>query len=108
MWIGFTFHWYVQLWRDGPLMTALQNSLIVAGFSTVFSVLLGTAGAWLLHRYRFPLGRTLLGLVYVPIVIPDVIMGISLLILFSFLATHAADWPILVRHHVRPGLGLLR
>jgi spermidine/putrescine transport system permease protein len=50
---------------------------------TVLSVLLGTAGAWLSYRYRFPLGRPILSLIYLPILMPDVIMGISLLILFS-------------------------
>src|SRR2546423_5482097 len=87
---GFTFDWYRQLWHNAALIDALNNSLIIAGVTTVLSVILGTAAAWLLYRYRFPFGRTVLGLIYVPIVIPEVIMGISLLMLFAMVSQHVA------------------
>jgi spermidine/putrescine transport system permease protein len=83
VWTGATTHWYVQLLHDPQLIPALKNSLILASVATVLSVFLGTAGAWLSYRYRFPLGRPILSLIYLPILMPDVIMGISLLILFS-------------------------
>jgi spermidine/putrescine transport system permease protein len=83
VWTGSTTHWYRQLLYDPELIPALKNSLLLATVTTVVSVLLGTAGAWLSHRYRFPLGRAILSLIYLPILMPDVIMGISLLILFS-------------------------
>lgn len=83
LWEGFTFKWFVQLWENRPLIRALNNSLIIAAFSTVFSVLLGTGGAWLLFRYRFPWNRAIQMLIFVPMVIPEIIMGISLLIFFT-------------------------
>ncbi|RYF49052.1 MAG: hypothetical protein EOO38_08805 [Cytophagaceae bacterium] len=58
-WEGFTLEWYERLRTDTVLLTALQNSLIIASVSTVLAVLLGTTGAWLLYRYRFPLTRAL-------------------------------------------------
>ena len=82
-WEGFTLEWYERLRSDSVLITALKNSLIVAGASTVASVVLGTTAAWLLHRYRFPLTRALSTLIFIPMVIPEIIMGISLLILFA-------------------------
>src|SRR5262245_46022243 len=78
-WEGFTWQWYEQVWSHAPLMQVLRNSLIVAGITTVISVLLGTLGAWLLHRYRFRGARAVQTLVAVPIMMPEIIMGVSLL-----------------------------
>jgi spermidine/putrescine transport system permease protein len=92
VWTGFTFDWYVSLWHNGPLIDALKNSLIIASITTVLSVLLGTIGAWLLHRYRFPMFKPLSTLIFVPIVIPEVIMGVSLLIFFTVIAGPLNGW----------------
>ena len=92
VWTGFTFDWYVSLWHNGPLIDALKNSLIIASITTVLSVFLGTTGAWLLHRYRFPLLKTLSTLIFVPMVIPEIIMGVSLLIFFSVISGPLNDW----------------
>jgi len=81
-WMGFTVRWYRELWADRPLLTALENSLLVAVAATVISVLLGTGGAWLLHRYRFPGAGTIRTLVAIPIAMPEVLMGVSLLVFF--------------------------
>jgi spermidine/putrescine transport system permease protein len=82
-WEGFTFEWYEKLLSDTVLITSLKNSLIVASGTTVLSVGLGTAGAWLLHRYRFPLTKAIGSLVFIPMVVPEIVLGISLLILFT-------------------------
>lgn len=86
VWQGFTLDWYRQLCHNQPLIGSLYNSLIIAAVTTVLSVFLGTAAAWLLYRYRLPMGKTILSLIYVPIVIPEVVMGVSLLILFATLS----------------------
>ncbi len=92
IWGGFSFEWYVRLWRNTPLIDAATNSLIIAAVTTVFSVILGTLGAWLLYRYKFPALRSLGTLIFIPMVIPEVIMGVSLLILFTVLATPLNEW----------------
>jgi spermidine/putrescine transport system permease protein len=91
-WTGFTFDWYVRLWHNGPLIDALKNSVIIASITTVLSVLLGTAGAWLLFRYRFPLLKPLTTLIFVPVVIPEIIMGVSLLIFFTLVCGPLNAW----------------
>jgi spermidine/putrescine transport system permease protein len=83
VWEGFTFEWYGRLWDDTRIARALKNSLVVASFTTVLSVVLGTVGAWLLHRYRYRFGSTLQTLIAVPMIMPEIVMGISLLILFT-------------------------
>jgi len=81
-WEGFTFRWYYALFRNSTIMSAFQNSLVVALATTCLSTLLGTAGAWMLYRYRFPYQRVIGLLIFIPIVMPEVLMGVSLLVLF--------------------------
>ena len=83
-WTGFTLRWYGELFRDADLLEALKHSLVVATATTVLSTALGTAGAWLLHRYRLPrgIGGPLGGLILVPMLVPEVLMGVSLLLWF--------------------------
>jgi spermidine/putrescine transport system permease protein len=81
-WGGLTTKWYEQLFRNTSLLQVFQNSLVVAVTTTVLSTILGTLGAWLLHRYRYPMARTLGTLVFIPMAIPEVLMGASLLTLF--------------------------
>lgn len=83
VWQGFTFDWYVRVWQNAPLLRAAQNSLIIACISTALSVILGTTGAWLLHRYRFRGAGSIQTLTAIPMVMPEILMGISLLIFFS-------------------------
>jgi spermidine/putrescine transport system permease protein len=70
----------------------LNNSLIVALAATVLAVPLGTGGAWLLYRYRFPGRRFIDALVFIPVVIPEIIMGVSLLIFFVVVFGWGNQW----------------
>ena len=98
-WTGFTFDWYRKLAESDSLIEAMHNSLIIATATTILSVFFGTIGAWLLYRYRYPALRALNTLIFIPMVIPEIIMGVSLMILFSTLATPLTDllikldWP---------------
>ena len=86
-WTGFTWRWYGRLFADESLFDALRNSLFIAAMVTVVSTALGTAGGWLLHRYRLPraVGGALGPLILVPMLLPEVLMGVSLLLWFVFL-----------------------
>ena len=86
-WTGFTLRWYGELCRDADLLAALRHSLVIATATTLLSTILGTAGAWLLHRYRLPraVGGPLTGLILVPMLVPEVLMGVSLLLWFVLL-----------------------
>jgi spermidine/putrescine transport system permease protein len=98
LWEGFTLQWYAALWHDGPLVQSLGNSLIVAVITTAISVLLGTGGAWLLYRHRFPRVRLLMILVLTPMIIPEVIMGVSLLMLFVTIGLELGYATIIISH----------
>jgi spermidine/putrescine transport system permease protein len=92
LWEGFSVRWYGELWRNTQLLDAMKNSLIVATATTALSAPLGTSGAWLLYRYRFPARGILRTLIYVPVAAPEVVMGASLLALFSVAAGPLNHW----------------
>lgn len=92
-WEGFTLDWYRSLPVNRSLMTAAKNSLLIASITTLLSVLLGTLGAWMLHQYRYRLRQTINLLILVPVVMPEIITGISLLIFFA-LINDAGNWLI--------------
>lgn len=81
-WKGFTFNWYMKLFSDKNIWMALSNTLIIAVCSTLVAVIIGTAAAFALYRYKSRLQVVHNILVYSPLVIPDILMGISLLLFF--------------------------
>lgn len=89
---GFTLDWYARLFSNDRIGDYLVNTLIVAVVSTLVSTILGTLLAVGLVRYRFRLQNALRYLLYVPVVVPDVVMGISLLLLFDTIRD-AVGWP---------------
>lgn len=82
-WGGFTLDWYRDFWNNEELTDSLWVSLEVAAWSTVISVVLGTLAALSLERFTFRGQRVFDALLYLPIIIPDVTMGIMMLIFFS-------------------------
>ena len=80
---GFTTQWYAQMLGDEEMLRALINSLEVGAVTSLFSTLLGTLAAKALTRYRVPGGGALLAFTSLPLFIPDIVLGISLLILLN-------------------------
>jgi len=84
IWGGFSLRWYDQMLGNQQLMNALKNSIVIALWSTVIATVLGTAAALSLDRYRRWVGRGAFdGLLYLPIIIPDVTMAVMLLLWFT-------------------------
>jgi spermidine/putrescine transport system permease protein len=81
-WEGFTLHWYSVLFNDAQILLATRNTLLIAVISTLIATIIGTMAALAMHRYRFPFYNTSETVMYIPIVIPEVVMGISLLVFF--------------------------
>lgn len=98
-WEGFTMQWYSALLSNKPIVTAFQNSLVVACVTTVLATALGTIGAWMLYRYRFPFQRAIGLLIFVPMVMPEVLMGVSLLVLFVQLLSIPLGFTTLIISH---------
>lgn len=98
IWSGFTLKWYVRLLHERELWLALKNSLIVGISATVVSTIIGTIAAFAIHRYHTPLQRTHYALVYIPLVMPDILMGISLLLFFVILNIPLGLFTVFIAH----------
>ena len=98
VWEHFTLVWYQRLWSDAPLLRATQNSLVIAAVVTVVSVLLGTGGGWLLHRYRFHVDGGLRTLVAIPMAMPEILMGVGLLVFFARIGLESGFTTVIVGH----------
>lgn len=85
VWGGFTTEWYRGLLESSEKVGAAENTLVLAIVSTIGSTLLGTLLGYGLSRYAFPGKKLFSWLMYVPVVIPDIVMAVALLLFFSLL-----------------------
>ena len=93
VWGGFSTRWYAELFQDSQVLDAAKLSLQIAASSATIALLLGVAAAMTLVRFRWFSGRTwLAGMVAAPLVMPEVITGLSLLLLFVAL-DNWLGWP---------------
>jgi spermidine/putrescine transport system permease protein len=88
VWRGFTWKYYEKAWNNDSLFEAFTNSLSIAFFSTIISTVLGTMVAVMLWRFRFPFKGAYEGVMALPIVIPEICMGIAMLVFFA-----RVGWP---------------
>lgn len=77
------FHWFCELSKDSDVIEAARNTLTIALVSTLISTIIGTMAALALQRYEFKLKPFSQLSLYIPIVIPEIVMGIGILTLFS-------------------------
>jgi spermidine/putrescine transport system permease protein len=81
------FHWFCELSKNKEVLEAAKNTLTIATISTLTSTIIGTMAALSLQRYNFRLKVFSQVSLYIPIVIPEIVMGIGILVLFSQLFT---------------------
>ena len=98
-WTGFSLRWYEALFNDHSVINATMNTLFVAVAATVFSTIIGTLAAWVLNAYKNDnMQKMHYGLIYAPLVIPDVLMGISLLLMFVSLKIELGLATVIMAH----------
>lgn len=82
-WKGFSFEWYGKLFDNTELLHAFANTMELALISMVLATMIGTLAAVGMYKYKFR-GKALIdGLLYIPVVIPEIVLGIALLSLFA-------------------------
>lgn len=82
-WKGFTFDWYLKLFDNAPLLESFGNTMIIALCSTLLAIIVGTIAAVGMYKYKFAGKNIIDGLLYIPVVIPEIVLGIALLTLFT-------------------------
>lgn len=95
---GPTLDWYRRLFEHREIWPAVVNSLVIAVGATLVSVVLGTTAAIALHRYKSRLQRLHYGLIYTPLVVPEILMGISLLLFFAAVGLELGLFSIFLAH----------
>jgi spermidine/putrescine transport system permease protein len=94
-WVGFTLDWYRKLFANEEMLNAAWNSLVIGLTASSISTVLGTMAGYAMHRYKL---RVLPVLVLAPIAIPEILMGVSLLIFFVMINLTLGLWSIALAH----------
>ena len=76
-WVGFTTKWYDKLLTNSALLDCLWYSIIIAILSTVISVVIGTIGAIGLKKYEFKVKRLVNNMLYIPIIVPEIVLAVA-------------------------------
>ncbi len=97
-WGGFTFKWYEKFWNNDGLMTAALNSLTVSIVAATVATVIGTLAAVALHRYQFKGKALLSSMVFVSMLTPEIVMAISLLIVFMALGIKLGFVSLVIGH----------
>ena len=94
----FTLKWYKELLSNTTLIEAFRNTIIIAVTSTVISTILGTISAVGLNKYDFKGKGFINSLIYIPIVIPEIVLGISLLSVYTLFHLELGITSIIIAH----------
>ena len=97
-WQGFTIDWWQQLFADSDIWQVVLNTLIVALVSTAFATVIGTLGAVGMVRHEFKGKQLLNSAVYVPIVIPEIVLAVALLCIYIKIDFPLGLWSIILGH----------
>lgn len=98
VWDGFSLKWYQVLFRDSDMWEALRNSLFLAGTSCFFAVIIGTTGALGMYKKQRKTDRVIAGLSLFPIMIPEIILGMVFLAVFSFMNLPMGMLTLIIAH----------
>lgn len=99
-WEGFTLDWYVKLFQDSRILTALKNSLIVGLTAVGIAAVIGTLMAVGLAKYRFRGKGLYQGVAYLPLIIPDIAIAVATLVFLAAVAIPLSLWTIVASHVV--------
>ncbi|WP_420559973.1 ABC transporter permease [Tepidicaulis sp.] len=95
VWRGFTLKYYEKALENDELIEAFTNSLTIAFFTTIVSVILAALAAYVLWRFRFPFKAAYEGAVALPIVIPEICMGVAMMAFFARIGWPSdLPWPL--------------
>lgn len=100
VWEGFTLDWYRRLARNERLLGSVRNSLLVASITTGAATVLGTLAALALARYRFRGKGSTEAVLFLPVILPEVVLGAALLTFFGAVELRLSLWTVVIAHVV--------
>ena len=97
-WTGFTFSWYLKLFQDQNIINALKVTLSVAVIATIASVIIGTLGAIGMFSMSKGWFNLLSAVSNIPMTMPDIVTGVSLMLMFVFMKIPLGRWTMILAH----------
>lgn len=98
VWQGFTLKWYAGLFNNKEVLEAMWSTLFIGLSSALISTMIGTLAAVGMYKYNFK-GKTVLdGMLYVPVIIPEIVMGIALLMFFAQIKLPLGNLTLIMAH----------
>lgn len=97
-WDGFTLKWYVELFQDRQILSALYYTLVIAVLSSIIATAIGTAAAIGIHNMKKLPRAVVMNLTYLPVLNPDIVTGIALMLLFIFVKLKLGFISLLLAH----------
>lgn len=98
VWAGFTLKWYIELFKDANILKALYNTILIAVLSSIISTILGTFAAIGISEMPGISKKVVLNLNYLPVLNPDIVTAVSLMVLFRFLRLEFGFITMLLSH----------
>ena len=97
-WGGFSLRWYEELFRSRQIMDALSTTVSIAVFAALVATVLGTLAAIGIHAMKSKPAKVLINISYLPMTMPDIVTGVSLMLLFVFSRFPLGYWSMLMAH----------
>ena len=97
-WGGFTLNWYIEMFQDRQILTSLYYSLIIGIISSLAATIIGTMAAFGIHNMKSLPQTAVMNLTYIPVLNPDIVTGISFMLLFIFLQMRLGFLTLLLSH----------
>lgn len=97
-WDGFSLTWYQQLWQDSEILAAVRNTFLVAIITTVVATIIGTLGAIGIEQYRSKRKSLVLGMNQIPVINPDIVMAVGLMVLYRSLNLEFGYLTLILAH----------
>ena len=97
-WTGFTLDWYVKLFQSKQIIAALKVTIEVAVIATIVSTIIGTLGAIGMHAMNTGMAGWLINVSYLPMTTPDIVTGVSLMLMFVFSRVPLGKWTMIMAH----------
>ncbi len=98
VWTGFSFKWYIELFQDTQIMTALYNTLLVASVAAILSTIIGTMAAIGINSLKKWQKSTVMNINMLPVLNPDIVTGIALMLLFYIAKLPTGIFTLILAH----------
>ena len=97
-WGGFSLKWYTEMFHNANILQALVNTLLIAFISAIVATIIGTIASIGIHFMKNNFKSWVMNITYIPVIAPDIVLGVSLMLFFLFVHLRMGFWTIVLAH----------